>query len=370
MKISIITSIRTPYRTKQIEEICRENREHIINVYYTANENEDRDWETNESSEFKEYFLGGIKLSKRYGYINSGLIKLVKESDLIFIGGYEKPTYILLSILCKIFKRKYVIIFDGISVSKINDQEPRYKFIIKKFVIKNSHAIFGNGNVSFKYFTQKFNYPKEKVYNQYLTIDGDKIKCLGKNKSLYRKLIREKYKIDDSYKVLQYSGRLINIKNVEAIINSVNKIKDEKIILLITGDGVEKDRLLNLAKSLNVNIIITGFINNQEELFKHYYASDIFILPSKEEPWGLVVNEAMYAKLPVLISEECGCSLDLVRNNGYIFNPFDEYDLANKIKKLLNDKKLELKGERSYEIIEEWSFKNSAQKFKEILLDI
>ena len=345
MRISIITSIRTPYRTKQIEEICRENREHTIDVYYTANENEGRDWETNESNEFKEYFLEGKKLSEKYGYINSGLIKIVKESDLRFIGGYEKPTYILLSILCKIYKKKYVIIFDGISISKINNQELRYKFIIKKFVIKNSHAIFGNGNVSFKYFTQKFNYPKEKIYNQYLTIDGDKIKSLSKYKDLYRNIIREKYKIDDSCKVLHYSGRLIDIKNVEIIINAINNIKDEKITLLVTGDGVEKDRLIKLAKSLNVDIIVTGFINNQEDLFKHYYAADIFVLPSKEEPWGLVVNEAMYAKLPVLISKECGCSLDLVENNGYIFNPFDENDLTNKIKILLEDEKLEVKGE-------------------------
>lgn len=370
MNISIITSIKAPYRTKQIEEICKVNRDHKINVYYTANENEGRDWQTNNSGEFKESFLKGIKFCKRYGYINSGLIKIVKKSDIIFIGGYEKPTYILLSILCKIFNKKYVLIFDGISVSKISKSEQMFKFMLKKFVVRNSDAIFGNGKISLNYFTKKFNYPKEKIYNQYLTIDGEKIKLLNMSREINRNKIRQKYSIDNDCKVLQYSGRLVDIKNVEVIIKAISEIEDEKITLFITGDGVEKDRLIELANSLNVKIIVAGFIKNQEELFKHYHASDIFILPSKDEPWGLVANEAMYAKLPVLISKECGCSLDLVKNNGYTFDPYDEIDLANKIKDMINDGELKAKGEESYKIIEKWSFKNSAKNFKKILLDI
>lgn len=55
-----------------------------------------------------------------------------------------------------------------------------------------------------------------------------------------------------------------------------------------------------------------------------YNIGDILILPSYHEPWGLVVNEAMAAGLPVIVSNECGSSLDLVRDgeNGYVLSPF------------------------------------------------
>ena len=66
------------------------------------------------------------------------------------------------------------------------------------------------------------------------------------------------------------------------------------------------------------NVVFTGFVN-QSELPALYAASDIFVLPSEHEPWGLAVNEAMCAGLPVVVSREVGCALDLVQDgvNGY-----------------------------------------------------
>ena len=64
--------------------------------------------------------------------------------------------------------------------------------------------------------------------------------------------------------------------------------------------------------------MFTGFVN-QSELPALYAASDVFVLPSENEPWGLAVNEAMCASLPVVVSREVGCAPDLVRDgvNGY-----------------------------------------------------
>src|SRR5699024_3691456 len=104
-----------------------------------------------------------------------------------------------------------------------------------------------------------------------------------------------------------------------------------------TGGGILEDRVKKLANELGVNIIITGFISNQEELFKHYFAADVLVLPSLDEPWGLVVNECMATELPIIVSEICGCSKDLVISgeNGYHINPKDIDDISNKIKQVL-----------------------------------
>ncbi len=362
MKVAVFTSIKAPYRTLQLNEICK-NKEINMTAFYTDGGNGGRDWEKEEAISFKEIYLEKIKTFEKYGALNKGLLKIIRENDVIILGGYEKPTYIVLSILCRLFRKKYIIIFDGISFDRLISQEHPIKKIIKGMVIKNSSYIWGNGTVSKRYFNELFNYPLERIYNQYLTIDGEKIKNLSQEKLKIRKELRNKYGINPDEKVIQYSGRLVKIKNVDFVIKAITSINNPKVTLLITGGGEEEENLKKLAKELNVKLIITGFINNQEELFKHYFISDIFILPSIYEPWGLVVNEAMYAKLPVLISEICGCSLDLVKKNGYTFNPYDLNDLTEKISKILFEDSSTDMGEESYKIICEWNFENSAKNF-------
>lgn len=369
MKIAVVTSIRAPYRTLQFEEICK-NKNIDMTIYYTDDGKEDRDWEVRESSELREVYLKKIKIIDNIGTLNLGLIKLVKEADVIFLGGYEKITYILLSLICKMYKKKYVIIFDGISCNRLKVKENVFKKMIKSLVIKNSNAIWGNGTISRRYFNECFNYPLNKIYNQYLTIDGERIKKLGENRQFIRKELREKYMITQEEIVIQYSGRLVEVKNVKSIIEAISKIKNKNIVLLVTGDGILRKQLENRAKELGVKMIVTGFIDNQLKLFKHYFISDIFILASTYEPWGLVVNEAMYAELPILVSNICGCSLDLVDKNGYLIDPYDIDDIRNNIEKLLSQIKNGKIGERSLQIINEWNFSNSKKSFENIINNI
>lgn len=369
MKIAVITSIKAPYRTLQLEEICREKNIDMT-VYYTNKGKEDRAWETRDTNIFNEVYLKSIRLFDKLGTLNTGLRNIVKNNDVIVLGGYEKLTYILMSLICRFYKKKYVIIFDGISCNRLSEKENKIKWLVKKIVIKNSSAIWGNGTVSKRYFNEVFNYPIERIYNQYLTVDGERIKELGKKRNSIRKILRDKYKIHDTERVIHYSGRLAKVKNVKILIEALSIIREEKITLFITGGGNEESELRELAEKLGVRIIITGFIKNQEELFKHYFISDVFILPSVYEPWGLVVNEAMYAKLPILISSICGCSLDLVKNNGYLFDPYSKEDLAFKISKIFTENSIVEKGNNSLKIIEKWSFYNSSKTFNDMIISI
>lgn len=369
MNVAIVTSIRAPYRTIQFNEIGKDKNINL-NVYYISKGKEDRNWETSDSEGFKEKYLKKYtRISNLLGDYNSGLNSLVTKNDIVFIGGYEKPTYIILSLLCRYYKKPYVIIYDGISCDRLVKKENKIKKVIKNIVIKHSIYIWGNGTVTCRYFNEVFNYPKERIYNQYLTVDGDKIKILSQNKENIRHEYREKYNLGKYEKVLQYSGRLIEIKNVKAVIEAIGEIKSINITLLITGDGIEQESLKKLAEEKNVKVIFTGFINKQEELFKHYFISDVFILPSIYEAWGLVVNEAMYASLPVLVSEICGCSLDLVKEgiNGYVFNPYKVEELRGKIEKIFSNSNLEEMGKESLKIVNEYSFMESRNTFKKIL---
>jgi len=96
-----------------------------------------------------------------------------------------------------------------------------------------------------------------------------------------------------------------------------------------------------------------GF-KQKEELPKYLAVSDVFVLPSVSEGWGLVVNEAMAAGLPILISKKCGCSQELVEDgkNGFSFDPQDTNELLRLMLDIADGKyDLKVMGENSLRII-------------------
>ena len=123
-----------------------------------------------------------------------------------------------------------------------------------------------------------------------------------------------------------YVGRLVEVKNVSLLIEEFNANGKP---LTIVGSGPLEQELKRQAKT---HIEFTGFIPN-EQLGDIYQAHDVFILPSSYEPWGLVVEEALYWGLPVIVSSQVGSSLDMVKklNTGIIFQSQDRNDFHRAI---------------------------------------
>lgn len=360
MKIAFVTNSRAPYRTLQFNKFS-EIPDTRFTIFYINKNVNGRAWRT-EECKFEEKTISSNKLVKT-------LKDIVNQYDLIMIGGYDKKEYILLSLMCKLRNKKYILLFDGINPKRINSKEKLHKYIVKKFVISNSVFIFGNGMVSKMYFTQQFKYPDDRIVNQYLTVDIESISRLSDKKEEIKTMLQNKYVIPQNMNVVMYSGRLVKRKRIENIINALSLLKNkDDYYLLIVGDGEERENLFHLAKEKNINLIITGFIKEQEELFKFYYLADMFILPSENEPWGLVVNEAMAAGLPLIVSDECGSYMDLVKDdyNGFIVNCNDTKELSKKIEAIIKEDYNEF-GRNSKKIIKDWTFENSKLSLQTII---
>lgn len=371
MKVGFITNISSPYKTLQIEEFSKVN-DVSITVYYTEPNNKKIKWEEMNGS-FKEVDLHQNKFLSKYNIIfNKNIKNIVKENDILMFTGYDQLSIIFASLICKVYKKPYIIVFDGISKYKVFNKEKKLKKLIKSFVIKNSSYILANGKISKLYLENKFNYPKEKIYNQYLSVDNKTIENLYKNKEKYRSKYRKKYNINDDDKVIVFSGRLIEKKNVGLIVKAISSLGKRNIKFLITGGGILEEEIRKISERLNVCTIITGFMNRQEELFKHYFAADLLVLPSTDEPWGLVVNEGMNAGLPIIVSDVCGCSLDLVKNgvNGFVVETNNLKELSEKIYYVFNNNKYNEMGNESLKIIKDWTFENSRNNFEKIIRSI
>ena len=102
------------------------------------------------------------------------------------------------------------------------------------------------------------------------------------------------------------------------------------------------------------NVFFVGF-KQKEELSQYYAISDLFVLPSTQEVWGLVLNEAVACGLPVITTDKVGASTDLIKDgvNGYVVESRNAEHLCDAMKKVLLDPEVRSRmGKASKEIIE------------------
>lgn len=175
-------------------------------------------------------------------------------------------------------------------------------------------------------------------------------------------LIRSNLKLPKNYFLT--SNRFIPKKNLFRLLEAYKKYVDSRPHLpwnlILLGDGELKDSLIKKIESLDLQkyVLLPGF--QQYNVLPQYYAlAKAFVHSSTSEQWGLVVNEAMACSLPVIVSEQCGCAENLVRNNvnGYTFDPYNVEDIASKLIALHDISEVSLAdfGKKSYKIIEEYN---------------
>lgn len=164
-------------------------------------------------------------------------------------------------------------------------------------------------------------------------------------------------------------GRQIEIKNWGNLLKAFIQFKKDNtrstLNLVFIGEGPLHRSLVELVElEQRKDVIFRPFIQ-QSSIVQYYHKARGLILPSYRETWGLVINEAMAAGLPVLVSRECGCSQTLIREgiNGWTFDPNNLLAIAKAISKLdqLSQNKWAEMSQSSVEIIKEWDLPRFSQ---------
>ncbi len=196
----------------------------------------------------------------------------------------------------------------------------------------------------------------------------------GVDVSLYPESM-DTLEVDKTYgltgkKLVLFSGKLTKYKGVKYLINAAKNID---AIVGICGDGPEKEELEKQVKSLGLkNVRFFGFIDNHK-LIELYYRADVCVVPSVwDEPLGLVVLEAMATKTPVVVTRKGGIPL-MVKDgvNGFFVRPRNSKEIADKVKKLLEDDDLRQKmGENARRgVIEKFTWEKIARRYERMYYD-
>jgi glycosyltransferase involved in cell wall biosynthesis len=134
--------------------------------------------------------------------------------------------------------------------------------------------------------------------------------------------------------------------------------------LVIVGDGEERAALERQAAENGLEGVRFCGFRNQSELPRFFDLAAVFVLPSRHEPWGLIVNEVMNAGRAVVVSDDVGCQPDLVEDGveGCVFPAGDVAALTDALRRVLaTPETAVLMGERALAKIETWDFEEDVR---------
>jgi glycosyltransferase involved in cell wall biosynthesis len=211
-------------------------------------------------------------------------------------------------------------------------------------------------------FYRAMGVPKDKIFLVPYSVDNERFVRSATLDGRQRLQIRERFRLPADRPVVLYAAKLTPRKRPGDLIEAVWRLQsttDRPFTVLMVGSGeLERQLRTFCAEYALDSVVFTGFIN-QSELPALYGASDVFVLPSEHEPWGLAVNEAMCAGLPVVVCREVGCVADLVEDgvNGYTPTVGDVEGLAGALQRLIeNEDVRRQQGQRSLARILQWGY--------------
>lgn len=274
-----------------------------------------------------------------------------QKPTILNVTGYFDPAQVLLMLYARLRGVKVVLSSES---STLDHQRSAIKEGIKKGIVSLANKFFCFGTSSTTYL-KSLGIPDSDIPVQNAAVVDEEV--------IYKEYIQSKSSAPSPIRKFIYVGRLAAEKNlpmlVQAFVAATSGLAQGKDWqLMFVGDGPEATALKALTQS-HPNITFAGGMP-WYEVPRKLAESDVFVLPSKSEPWGLVVNEAMVCEMPVIVSAACGCAEDLVQHskNGFTFDPHQVSELENALRYfILNPDQISKMGQVSKALIKPFSSK-------------
>jgi len=183
-----------------------------------------------------------------------------------------------------------------------------------------------------------------------------------------QKISRQELSLPKDKFIIFSSSALDPIKRIDFLIKAASKIKDA--FLLIAGSGVQERYLKNLGKNLmGENILFVGSVD-QAMLSKYYSVSDVFCLPSKIEPFGLVLVEAMACQTPV-VTNNTEIQKWIIDGGGSCINVDNIDEITKALEGYKNKKLAEETGAKGRQnVLERFTWDIAAEKYHQLFREL
>jgi glycosyltransferase involved in cell wall biosynthesis len=300
------------------------------------------------------------RLGSFWGLINPGLWKLIREGDFdaVFVFGHPYMSCWIAFLATKMSRAALIMAYDATTLEPQDGK--RWKIPIKRFLLPK---VFGlaeivcGGSSGTVRLLESLAVRKERIVLSPGATDNEFFRTACRTFS--REDLRREWNIPLDAPVVLFCGKLQAWKRPQDLLQAFAGADVAGAYLLFAGEGPLRGPLENTAHALGVadRVRFLGFLN-QSKLPGAYVASDVLVLPSEYETFGLVVSEAMACGLPVVVSDHVGARFDLIEGlgTGVVYPTADVGALANILRQMLPDgERLHRMGEAARVRMQTWS---------------
>ncbi|MBO5341833.1 MAG: glycosyltransferase [Lachnospiraceae bacterium] len=306
MKVLFITNIPSPYRVAFFNEW---GKRCDLTVLFEKSNSDERDekWQSDIFRYFNGIILPGVRVRVDQA-LAMGVVKFLKNNkfDWIIVSDISSPTGLLAISYLKRKRIPFSIEGDGAFVP---NKESWIKKKIKSYAISAATSWLCTCDEHEKYVLH-YGAKKEGIYRYpFSSVREEEIL---KNPLTKEQKEEKKRQLGvTERKMILYVGQFIHRKGVDVLVEASKMLGDDIGIYLVGGSVQE---LSNLVSEWRSTVHVIDFLT-QEELKEYYQAADVFVLPTREDIWGLVVNEAMANGLPVITTDCCNAGKEMIAQN-------------------------------------------------------
>ena len=364
MKLLYITNLPAPYKRSFFRELS--SLGYDLTVLYERRKADNRNdkWYHEETDNFKEVYLRGVSVGEEDALCVEAIkYVLDKQYERIIINGYSTPTTMLTIFFGKKWRRNMYLAIDGI----LNTEEGIIKRLIKNSIFRGIYGFLSPSDECDRYL-EEHHVEKNSIY-RYPFSSIKKKSVLDSPLSITEKK-QYKEKIGTRKQdVILCVGQFIHRKGIDLLLEASSNLKGDFDIYVVGGEYPidEYTDIINKYGLSNIKFIP---FQRQDTLKDYYLAADMFVLPTREDIWGLVINEAMAYALPVITTDRCGAGLELIQNgqNGFIVQSENIQALCSCMQKIISNAVLRADmSKNALSAIEGYTIENMALKISNIL---
>ncbi|HEY2822290.1 MAG TPA: glycosyltransferase family 4 protein, partial [Candidatus Acidoferrum sp.] len=306
-----------------------------------------------------------------WAWRNTGLWKFIRQGKfdaVISHVGYVRVTF---WIACAAARSVGIPFIFGTDASSIEPRdESKWKLAAKKIIWPAVFSLSGQvltASSAGRDMMVSLGFPPDRVSMTLDTVDNDW--WVTQANVADRGETRRALGFASNEKIILFCAKLQPWKRPIDLLRAFASAAIPAATLVFAGDGAQRAELENEAAALNVSnkVKFLGFVN-QSQLPKLYRSADLMVIPSRYEPFGLVVNEAMLCSCPVVASDRVGAIRDLITHweTGYVYRCGQTDELAALLKNVLADPAhLQSVRERALERMKTWAPNASADALVE-----
>jgi glycosyltransferase involved in cell wall biosynthesis len=328
---------------------------------------------------YRYEFLPTIRAATRTGFwapINRGFSAAFRKGkyDVIWLHGYWSINSTFAMVAARLLGIPLLLRAEG---TLIDRRRSRLRLAIKRIFFSIAcHFIDGVLPVGTRNRDYWLHYlgPKFPSFMVPYAVDNAYFEEMAARAGQSREEFRQTLGLEKGRAIVLYASKLIERKRCVDLINAYLGIRTEaggkRPYLLIVGDGPERAKCEAMVRDAgDSSTLFLGF-QNQSQMAKFFDLCDVFVLPSVDEPFGLIVNEVMNAGRAIIVSDQVGCQPDLIEDglNGKVFPAGDVLALRSAIESLLGNARLRnALGRSGLDRIKLWSFEDDIRGLREAL---